>query len=152
MRVDETMTVGRYWRDGRFKDKRPRFSKEARIRCGDNIYQPLADQEFRQLPSFHSEGVHENARLKSHDLGGKNVLISETFAYFGDKPRDLPAGLKDLMVGRGHRSRFSEQTKATFLRLVSRTQLGVHARPRSWPVNDVSWEQPWVGCRSDSDA
>lgn len=35
----------------------------------------------RQLQSAHSSGAAEDEDNKTHDLGGKRVLVSETFAY-----------------------------------------------------------------------
>src|ERR1039458_1399870 len=41
--------------------------------------------EYRQLRSMHSNGDSEDEENKAHDLGGKRVLVSETFAYFGSE-------------------------------------------------------------------
>jgi len=147
MRVDEVMEFGRYWSDRRFRQKRPRYDKDVLLRCGDNIYEPLPDGNFRQLQSMHSNGAHENPTKKEHDLGGKSVLVSENFAYFGSKGLDLPPELERLIVGRGHRSRFSDDVKTSFFELVSRSRLGVHASPRRWPEDDSSWKGPACGSR-----
>lgn len=118
MRVDETMDFQRYWSDGRFRQKRPRYDKDVQVRCGDNIYEPLPNGEFRQLRSMHSNGEAEDSERKAHDLGGMYVLVSETFAYFGSKALTLPPELSDLAVGRGHKCRFSDAVKAEFMQLV----------------------------------
>jgi hypothetical protein len=140
MRVDETTDFYGYWDDARFRDKRPRHDKDVKRRCGDNIYQPLPDGGFRQLPSMHSDGADENPELKKHDLGGTNVLISETFTYFGSMPVTLPPELAELCVGRGHKCRFPESVKADFLRLAGKVGFGVHAPPLKWPNADTSWK------------
>jgi hypothetical protein len=82
MRVDDIMDFGRYWNDRRFRQKRPRHDKDVRTRCGDNIYEQLPDGGSRQLPSMHSDGQNEHPANKERDLAGKNVLVSEAFAYF----------------------------------------------------------------------
>jgi len=147
MKVDEVMEFGRYWKDRRFRQKRPRYDKDVRLRCGDNIYEPRPNGGFRQHPSMHSDGEHENAGNKKHDLGGNNVLISEAFAYFGSKPVTLPPELECLIVGRGHRSRFSDEDKLQFSEFASRSKFGVHASPKHWPENDKSWKSPACGNR-----
>src|SRR5580692_7918599 len=55
MRVDNVIDFNRYWNDSHFLQKRPRYDKDVRLRCGDNIYEPLLNGGFRQLPSMHSE-------------------------------------------------------------------------------------------------
>jgi hypothetical protein len=147
MRVDEVLDFGRYWSDARFRQKRPRYDKDVRLRCGDNIYEALANGEFRQLPSMHSDGEREHAGNKNHDLGGDNVLISEAFAYFGSKPLTLPPELEFLIVGRGHRSRFSDAEKTRFVEFTRQLGFGIHSSPRHWPEKDTSWKGAACGCR-----
>lgn len=139
MKVEEVIDFGGYWKGRRFRQKRPRYDRDVLLRCGDNIYQLLPNGDYRQLQSAHSNGDEENPELKSHDLGGEHVLISETFAYFGSKPLALPPELQCLIVGRGHRSRFSGDEIDQFLRFVGKSQFGVHAPPLHWPEDDTSW-------------
>lgn len=101
MRVDERMTFDDYWSDQRFWQKRPRQGSEVRDRRGDNIYEPLPGDGFRQLPSMHSNGARENEGNKEHDLKGVQVLVSETFAYFGSRALPLPPALTPLIIGVG---------------------------------------------------
>ena len=60
--------------------------EQRRSRClarrGDNIYQPWAIGEFRQLPSRHShpDGT-ENIENKRTDLSGLHVLSADNYAY-----------------------------------------------------------------------
>ena len=147
MRVDEVMDFGRYWNDRRFRQKRPRHDKDVQVRCGDNIYELLPNGSFRQLPSMHSDGQNEHPANKDHDLAGKNVLVSETFAYFGSKPVTMPPGLEFLIAGRGHRCHFSDDEKTHFFEFVSESKFGVHAPPRKWPKNDDSWKSAACGKR-----
>jgi len=144
MRVDEKLDFQSYWRDRRFQQKRPRYDKDVQLRCGDNIYEPLPNGNFRQLRSLHSDGEVEDPERKAHDLGGKYVLVSETFAYFGSNALTLPLGLAELAVGRGHKCRFSDGVKAEFMQLVRERKFGIHAPPLRWPKNDESWKS--VAC------
>jgi len=149
MRVDETpKTYAEYWRDKRFIAKRPRYDDSVLKKCGDNIYEPKGSG-YRQLPSMHSNRDNrelENPVNKAHDLGGKHVLISETFAYFGSEPRNLPSDLTALAPGRGHRSRFSDEVKEAFLNFTRTAKFGVHAHPRRWTEGDISWKAGGCGC------
>jgi len=144
MRVDEKMDFQGYWRDRRFRRKMPRYDEDLQVRCGDNIYEPLPNGEFRQLRSMHSNGEAEDPERKAHDLGGVYVLVSETFAYFGSKALTLPPELSELAVGRGHKCRFSDDVKAEFMQLVGEWKFGIRAPPSRWPKNDKSWKS--VAC------
>jgi hypothetical protein len=140
MRVDETpKTYAEYWQDKRFIVKRPRFDAGVFAKCGDNIYEPQGSGH-RQLQSMHSNGVRENPEDKTHDLGGKYVLISETFAYFGSQSIELPPELATLVSGRGHRSSFPDELKEAFLSFTKTIRFGIHAAPHTWKQGDTSWK------------
>jgi hypothetical protein len=146
MRVDESpKTYAEYWQDKRFIAKRPRDDDGVLAKCGDNIYEPQGSG-YRQLQSMHSNEVLENLENKAHDLRGEFVLISETFAYYGSKPRDLSPELTALVSGRGHRLRFSEEVLAAFRSFTQTVKFGVHAAPRRWNEGDNSWKTGKCGC------
>jgi len=94
MRVDETpKTYAEYWRDKRFKAKRPSYDGGVLSKCGDNIYEPNGSG-YRQLQSTHSNDALENSENKAHDLGGKYVLISEeVLAAFRSFTQTLKFGI-----------------------------------------------------------
>jgi hypothetical protein len=141
MRVDEVMeSFSDYWSDRRFRAKKPTYTGGLRKKCGDNIYEPQASGGgYRQLRSMLSNGDSEDEENKAHDLGGKRILVSETFAYFGSKALPLPTRFQSLIVQRGHRSRFSDDLKAEFIRFAGSIGFGVHGAPRRWPDGDDSW-------------
>jgi hypothetical protein len=141
MQVEEIVPYDKYYSDSRFAAKIPDYSiGKVVYKCGDNIYKPLPNGDFQQLQSMHSNGTNENHKMKAHDLGGKNVLISKTFYYFGSKPLDLPVSLDDLKVGRGHKNRFSPDIVSAFITFITCKKAGVNAPPTSWPCNDDSWK------------
>lgn len=141
MQVEEILPYDQYYRDTRFAVKIPDYTKGKVVyKCGDNIYKPIPNGNFRQLQSMHSNGTNENLKTKAHDLGGKNVLISKAFYYFGSRALDLPDILNDLRVGRGHKSRFSSAIVSAFIGFISRQTVGVIAPPTDWPCNDDSWK------------
>ncbi len=87
MRVGEVLDYPGYWTDDRFNEKKPRHDGDGRQKVGDNIYEPLPD------------GEREHCMNKKKDIDGYNVLISETFAYFGSKPLPLPRIRRTRSVG-----------------------------------------------------
>ena len=140
MLVDEILSYEDYYLDERFGEKIPDFSRgEVVYKCGDNIYKPLPNGEFRQLQSIHSNGPKENPKKKAHDLSGVNVLISKTFHYFGSSEPGLPTKLSELKVGRAHKSKFSQETISRFLQFIAAYPEGINAPPTKWPASDDSW-------------
>src|ERR1017187_1249797 len=153
MEVEATLTFKKYWRDARFKEKRPKFDAGTAAKHGDNIYKPSKKHSFgyRQLPSAHSEpmfGKSENESKKERDLKSERVLVSTNFAYFGSNALDLPPELKALRVGRGNRSRSLDNVKTEFRHFVStQRKLGVLGRPADWTKDDGSWKGSACGKR-----
>lgn len=140
MRVDDVMeSYTDYWTDLRFRLKKPNNAGGFRSEQGDNIYQPVVSGGYRQLWSRHSNGEAEDERNKAHDLGGRRVLISETFSYFGSIALPLPPELRPLVVTRGHRSKFTDEMKLHFMRFTETVALGVHGAPTLWRKGDKSW-------------
>lgn len=142
MEVNEILTFFQYFHDERFQKKIPDYSKGAVVyKCGDNIYEPLLNGDYRQLKSMHSNNAQENPDTKKHDLGGKNVLISKIFYYFGSKAIELPAELYDLKVGRAHKNKFPSDVILKFKKFILDYSKGVHAPPTKWLNNDNSWKK-----------
>ena len=84
--------------------------------------------------------VLRDALLEELESGGKNVLISKTFYYFGSNALDLPEPLDNLKVGRAHKNRFPSNIICAFITFITRQTTGVNAPPTSWPRNDDSWK------------
>jgi hypothetical protein len=141
MQVEEIIPYDEYYGDSRFKAKKPNYFKgEVVHKCGDNIYKPLRNGDFQQLQSTHSNGTNEDPKTKAHDLGGKNVLASKTFYYFGSRPLKLPERLDDLRVGRGFKNKFSPEIVSAFIAFITLKTAGVNACPTCWAGNDDSWK------------
>jgi hypothetical protein len=147
-RVVYAMTVGvitdfeGYWENPRYAAKLPRMdSGRAVDRRGDNMYAPLNDGDFRQLSSRHShrDGT-EDPHHKRRDLSGVNVLISDRFVYWGDDGPPLPAELRFLEVGRGHRCNFSPEQVQRVVRWFESQPQGVQGAPAQWPSGDDTWQ------------
>lgn len=141
MRIDEVLPFDVYFHDPRFTAKKPDNVRgnPLILRCGDNCYEPIGDG-FRQLQSFHSEDDgSENPELKRIDLGGRNVLVSRYFGYFGVNAVPLDPGLEFMIAGRGHRVNFRSTEQERILGFLKKQPRGVKGRPRGWPVEDSSW-------------
>jgi Nucleotide modification associated domain 2 len=153
MKVKESLSFDKYWRDPRFRHKKPKLNAGIARKCGDNIYKPQAGGGYLQLQSAHSHpefGIHENAKTKKKDLSGKRVLIATNFYYFGSEPIELPPDLDALKVGIGYKSHFPDEVKSAFLdfvkeeRKVSGSRRRVLAPPSLWKTDDGSWKS--VAC------
>lgn len=137
MQVDEILSYAEYFQDKRFAAKIPDYTRGKVVyKCGDNIYEPLANGGFRQLRSGHSLGEEENPETKAHDLGGVYVLVARTFHYFGSKSIDLPDDLLMLKVGRAHKCRFSWEVIAKFQAFIASFPEGIQGSPTKWPIDD----------------
>ena len=142
MQVEEILTYAQYYRDERFSEKIPNYSKRKVIcKRGDNIYKPLPNGKFWQLRSAHSKECQEDLKAKAVDLGGVNILIARTFHYFGGSGPDLPKHLHELKVRRGHKCRFPSDMISDFSKFIEEYPLGVNAPPSDWPIGDDSWSQ-----------
>ena len=143
MEVEEILDFKQYWRDPRFRLKKPSLNAGAVRMVGDNIYQPQPGGGFRQVASVHSKpefGNRENPGSKKRDLSGNRVLVSRNFAYFGSRPKVLPATLKVLITGRAYKCRFSTEVQQAFRHFVSKQPaFGLLAAPHGWS-GDESWK------------
>lgn len=72
------------------------FSKDYRLRVSDCIY----DYSESSIPKLR-KSVHNPDNIK-RDLGGKSVLLSTHFFYFGEEARLLPQELK-YIIRRGQK-------------------------------------------------
>src|ERR1039458_1369146 len=143
MQVDEIMGFDKYWKQ--FERKRPNLQGGVKQKNGDNIYKPskTCGRGYQQLPSNHSDGDRENPKTKKRDLGGRSVLVSRAFVYFGSNALKLPQKLTCLIVGRGHRCHFKPEVLKDVVRYLESTQRrkpGIQGPPRKWPERDKSWK------------
>jgi hypothetical protein len=124
MRVDEVLSLEKYATDPRFEEKKPRAGSPKTF-CGDNIYFKNESGAWKQHPSYHT------AKDMKRDLSGKNVLISETFYYFGGNAVDIPKEYKALVPsGRGHRNKHNLELVADFIHwLQANYSHGIHGKP-----------------------
>lgn len=93
MQVEEVLSFADYWADKRFWNRRPGATSTP-----DNIYRAGRDGVLVQVPNH----VHD-AKSVATDLGGKNVLLSRRYWYFGNNSPMIPTDLVHLVhTGIGH--------------------------------------------------
>ena len=131
MKITEIMSFNEYWNDSRFAKKKP--EKGIMKSLGDNIYYKDEKGDFCQyFPSKHSYNYSENPKTKSHDLSGKNVLISNSgqFWYFGRQARKIPDKLSYIIKkGPNHKCKFSKEEVVKFLRWIKEKKPGLYGKP-----------------------
>jgi len=102
MKVSRTLSMREYdeFCRKKLRGKIPvRGSRYFKKRVGDCIYDFSNSDEPRLRPSVHTE------KNRSVDLSGQNVLLSEHFFYFGNRPCRLPDQLSAIVKrNRGHKS------------------------------------------------
>ena len=111
MKVTEPpLSFEEYDKDPRFQKKRPRQDSGLRLTRGDNIYYRTKKGVWRQRTSRHTD---KNMRK---DLGGKRVLVSRYFWYFGRNAPRVPQRFQELMfTGRNYKIRFPKKLVQEFL-------------------------------------
>jgi len=134
MEVSESITFAEYFRDTRFQDKIPKNNDDV----GDNIYEPLAKGNYKQLPSRHSHrNGEENLKMKKHDLKSESVLISSNFSYYGDKAIRIPDEyINVIKKGPGFKKKFDEP----FLRKIIPWLMGLKKNRIGDPSNSKKTE------------
>lgn len=103
MKVDEVLSFTDYWKDPRFHYKKPTMNGSKKQKYGDNIYRfDEVKQEYSQVNSHHSlaDGSTNTINL-IRDTGGKNVLVSTEFWYFGKNAPIIPHTMVSDLVKKG---------------------------------------------------
>lgn len=92
-------------------------SSDPRRRSGDSIYDYSNSPDDKHYPRLRSS-VHDEWNRKT-DLGGKYVLLSDHFFYFGDQPITLPEKLLGIVKkGPGHKANFAPPDIDAFIRWI----------------------------------
>ena len=115
-------------------------SRDLTRRLGDCIYDFSVDPP-RQRPGVHGPG---NQRV---DLGGRNVLISSNYFYFGSNAIDLiPELFPILHQTQGHKSRANESYAPVFIDWIY-SMKREPGQLYGWPDFVVSWSSTLAcGC------
>lgn len=139
MRVTEVLCFDQYWRDPRFREKRPNLYGSLMQAYGDNIYHCGHDGEWRQENSHHSlaDGSTNSLNLE-HDTQADRVLVSDNFTYWGAEGPVIPPQFRDwggvdLCAGRGRKCHFPDALVSALIAwLRDIWGPGYRGRPASW--------------------
>jgi hypothetical protein len=135
MQVTERITFDDYWSDPRFQYKKPRMNGSRVAMFGDNFYHKHENGKWIQEDSAHSmkDGTCHQGHLKK-DTGGRNVLISEHFYYFGINAPTIP--MEFLVIckeGIGEKKFENIQLADDFINWVTNNfKTGIHGDPWNW--------------------
>lgn len=131
MAVDEVLPLADYWRDARFRAKRPGGGG-----VPDNFYRRARDGTLEQV----ANDLH-GPRLAAGDASGLNALVSWNFRYFGRNSPELPTDLIHLVhSGQGHALHVNRRPDDVELlrRWLSAWQPGIHGSPTDSPPGPAS--------------
>lgn len=136
MQFEEKLTFNEYWEDSRFQYKKPILNGSLVQLYGDNFYHQDEQGNWIQEDSAHSfsDGKPNPGHIKK-DIGGKYVLISKTFYYFGENSILIPERFRDVCSNGRNMKGPSIDTKNAekFIKWVQdKYDLGVHGDPISW--------------------
>lgn len=137
MQLEEKITLEQYWDDPRFQYKKPVINGSLVQMYGDNFYhRDPKTKKWKQENCAHSlEGGKTNTKHLKIDTGGKFVLISKIFYYFGDNSVLIPKRLQEVCSeGRNMKGPSIPIKKATqFIEwLQSNHIVGIHGDPINW--------------------
>ena len=137
MKVEEKLTFNEYWEDERFESKKPIIEGSLVKIYGDNIYhQDANNEEWTQENSAHSldQGLTNEDHLK-RDIGGKYVLVSQEFYYFGENAPKVPENLIELCPksrDMEYLNRSQGVVEAFIKWLKDNHKSGIHGDPINW--------------------
>ncbi|MEO0400454.1 MAG: hypothetical protein AAF224_13650 [Pseudomonadota bacterium] len=114
MLVDEITHFDAYWRDPRFRSKRPKMGGSLMLSYGDNIYhQHPVSGDWIQEPSFHSDAnsLVGEGNLRRDTATTDKVLIGREYAYWGPNgPRPPEKFAAFIKAGRGHEYKVDDES------------------------------------------
>lgn len=136
MKVSETLSYDDYWRDLRYRSKRPNLRGSLKQAYGDNIYhRSRSTGRWIQANSHHSnrDGT-PNANNIAHDSKAPRVLIGTDFVYWGRSGPKIPKQFRDVCAHRGHKCKFPPEFVASFVeRIRSVGSQGYVGAPAEFP-------------------
>jgi hypothetical protein len=140
MRVSEVLSYDEYWRDPRYRNKRPNLRGSLKQAYGDNIYHRRhSTSRWVQADSHHSnpDGT-PNPNNIAHDCQAPRVLIGAEFVYWGRLGPRIPNQFRsephDVCAHRGHKCNFPQQLTVSFVEWIrSLGSYGYAGAPATWP-------------------
>ncbi len=146
MQVDEALCFDKYFRDARFKRKKPLFGRTWKEACGDNIYARDSRGRWRQ----HRSAFHTSPEEIRKDVKHPVVFVGRQFYYFGDNAPRIPSRLADLIQRRqGCSCNHDPDTVRSFIAWLSnRYDEGIHGLPAHRKQRISCPKVPRTRCRT----
>ncbi len=137
MQVEEKLSFNQYWKDERFQYKKPVVNGSISQMYGDNFYhQNTKTGKWIQEDSAHSlKDGSPNPKHIERDIGGKYVLTSQIFYYFGVDSIPIPMEYITICSnGRGLKSTsIPTEVANNFISWLQKNyEKGIHADPINW--------------------
>ena len=137
MQLQEKITLEEYWEDVRFQYKKPVINGSLVQMYGDNFYhRDPKTKKWKQEDCAHSlDGGRTNKEHLRIDTGGKFVLISKMFFYFGDQAVLIPKRFWEVCSEGRNMKGPSIPTKIAdnfIIWLQTKYSLGIHGDPINW--------------------
>jgi len=136
MKVEKIITFDEYYNSLEYQCKKPIVNGSLVQMYGDNIYHKTPNGEYKQDPCAHSNGdLTINIEHLKRDTKGKNVLLSNTFYYFGDNCPRIPEEFEGMChTSRNYRYKdVNENDINHFLSWLRGNYVtGIHGDPINW--------------------
>jgi len=144
MKLEEKITFDQYWNDPRFQCKKPNLNGSLIQMYGDNVYHTdeITGSVIQENCAHSKVDGSTNDGHYKRDVGGKYVLLSTTFYYFGDNAPLIPDEFKYIY----HESRSlkykdlvnqDEKIQKFIDWIKSNYEIGVHGDPITWKVYNL---------------
>jgi hypothetical protein len=140
MKVAEALTFDEYWKQLRFRQKRPNLRGSKKQAFGDNIYHRNPEnRRWLQIDSHHSheDGTPNTGNIRT-DTSVDRVLLGTEFVYWGARAPIIPKRFRDwsgidICAHRGHKNNFPLKMTTAFAEwLLDREDRGVCGLPTDW--------------------
>lgn len=138
MMVDKIITFNEYFEDPNFQYKKPVANGSLKKMYGDNIYHYTMENKKKVWHQSNSHHSLDNGELNEENLDTdtsrtENVLISDRFYYFGDKPVEIPKEIfKAFDINRNHRLVSENEANIMIKLLGDSFEIGLHGDPREF--------------------
>lgn len=135
MKVTSKIDYLEYWNNPFYSKKIPISSgRDLENIAGDNIYTPIGSNRFEQIKNWN----HKPKDIE-RDLSGANILISDTFYYFGISaiyvPHEIRPSVPKGQSSQGVRTYDTERILNFLNYMTKNFNHGIIDYPHKWPRN-----------------
>ncbi|NIF07101.1 hypothetical protein F3J23_16815 [Chryseobacterium sp. Tr-659] len=132
MKITEIIPFESYWEDPRFQYKKPTVNGSLVTMYGDNFYHKVGDKWIQENSAHSNSNGSVNDKHLKTDIEGKNVLISDSFYYFGNNALKIPNEfLEACHTGIGQKI-VPESITDKFIEWLINHKKGINGDPINW--------------------